>query len=969
LVCVFRSLLFFLFTTILYASSNKENVSVQLNWKYQFEFAGFIAAKEKGFYDNAGLNVEIKEFNPQINILKDLKEEKSTFSVYDFSVLSLEKQKDSIMLIANYFKRSALVFVTKQDIITPFDLKNRVVMMEAEQVELSTLNALLRKFNISKKDFTFKQHTFNPQDFIDGKVDAMSAYFSNEIYELKKSHTPFNIIDPQAYGIYGSGVNVFTTKKLIQSNPELVKKFITATNKGWEYALKNKDELVNIIYEKYSKQKTKEALLYEAKQIEKLMMPSIYDIGEIDKQLLQRSVNEFVSEGLLEKRFSINDIVFDLYKEKDTQLTFTEKQREYIKNKDEITMCIDPNWMPYEKLEKGKFIGMTSEYIPLISKRVGIPIKLLPTKDWGESISFAKSRKCDIFSLASATPSRLKYMNFTTPYLTFPLVIATKSEELFIPNPDDLIPEKKIGVVEGYAIEEILKRVHPDNKIVEVKNVDEGMAKVANGELFGFVDALPTIAYSLQHKYLSELKISGKFNYNFELGIGVRNDDPILFELLQKAVQSIEEKQKQEILNNYISVKVESNFDYTLFYQIAAAFLLIAFFLLYRHFQLAKHNKELQKRQKELNNSNKELISTKKKLESSLKDFEILFDSVMEAIFIFENEICIDANDISYKMYGYNSKDEIIGKHLKEFIPKETYEGLIKNIRKNQSSVYEGKGIKKDGTMIDVISKGTNAISNNKNIRISAIVDITETKQKEQLLFQQSKMAAMGQMLENIAHQWRQPLSMISSIATGLELKKDLNISNIEEEREDLRKINDTVQHLSVTIEDFRNFFKSDKKRAEFSILKAVEKSLQLVGKVYEIKGIQIVFEKSEDIIIKSYENEFAQALINIFYNAKDALEKVEGEKFVFIDLKADDNFLYLSIKDNAKGIDETIIKNIFEPYFTTKHQSQGTGIGLYMTQMIIEKHMKGSIEAKNSKYTYNKQSYIGAEFIIKLPL
>ncbi|WP_052502596.1 ABC transporter substrate-binding protein [Halarcobacter anaerophilus] len=350
MVYVFRSLLFFLFTTILYASSNKENVSVQLNWKYQFEFAGFIAAKEKGFYDNAGLNVEIREFNPQINILKDLKEEKSTFSVYDFSVLSLEKQKDSIMLIANYFKRSALVFVTRQDIITPFDLKNRVVMMEGEQVELSTLNALLRKFNISKKDFTFKQHTFNPQDFIDGKVDAMSAYFSNEIYELKKSHTPFNIIDPQAYGIYGSGVNVFTTKKLIQSNPELVKKFITATNKGWEYALKNKDELVNIIYEKYSKQKTKEALLYEAKQIEKLMMPSIYDIGEIDKQLLQRSVNEFVSEGLLEKRFSINDIVFDLYKGKDTQLTFTKNKESILKTKMKLlcvlilTGCLMRSW-------------------------------------------------------------------------------------------------------------------------------------------------------------------------------------------------------------------------------------------------------------------------------------------------------------------------------------------------------------------------------------------------------------------------------------------------------------------------------------------------------------------------------------------------------------------------------------------------------------------------------------------------
>ncbi len=964
-------LLIITFIVVTHASQTRElkEVSVQLNWKYQFEFAGFIAAKEKGFYKEQGLAVDIKEFVPGVNIVEDLKSEKTTFSVYDFSVLNLEEQKDSLKLVANYFKRSALVFVTKQNIVTPFDLKNKTIMIEEEQLDLSTLNALFKKFNISKKDFKFKQHTFNPKNFIDGEVDAMSAYLSNEIYEIKKSKVPFNIIDPQTYGIYGSGVNLFTTKKLTEENPQLVKKFIEATNKGWIYSLANKKEIVDIIYDKYSKTKTKDALLFEANQIEKLIMPKIYDIGKIDKQLFQKNVNEFINDGLIKNKFNVEDIIFDINEKKKTQLNFTKEQKDYILKKDKITMCIDPDWMPYEKLVDGKHIGMTSEYIPILSKKIGIPIELVPTKNWSESIEFAKTRKCDIFSLASVSPSRLSYMNFTSPYVSFPLVIATRNDEVFISDPDSLINEKKIGVVKNYSIEEILKRIHPDNKIVSVKNVNDGMEKVARGELFGFVDALPTIAYTLQHNYIGELKISGKFNYNFELGIGVRNDDIILFELFQKAVQAIDEKEKQRIINSYISVNVESGFDYTLFYQVGIILFIISLFLFYRHFQVSKHNRVLKKQQNQLNKSNEELTKTKKKLEASIKDFEILINSVTEAIFIFENDVCIDANDIAHKMYGYNSKDEIIGKDIKDFVPKETYKKIKERKREDDSNIYESKGIKKDGTIIDVLSKGTNAIINSKKVRISAIVDISETKQKEQLLFQQSKMASMGQMLENIAHQWRQPLSLISSISTAIELKKDLDISTIEDERKELKKINSTAQHLSETIEDFRNFFKSDKKKVEFSILKSIDKSLELVEGILKNNSITVVFENVDDAMIKSYENEFTQALVNIFYNAKDAFEKQEKERYIFIDLQKEKDIFILKIKDNAKGIEESIIKNIFEPYFTTKHQSQGTGIGLYMTQMIVEKHMRGKIEVENISYTYKNKKYSGAQFTFKLPV
>jgi len=651
----------------------------------------------------------------------------------------------------------------------------------------------------------------------------------------------------------------------------------------------------------------------------------------------------------------VDDIVFDVDNKKDEKLHFTKQQQEYINKKDKIKMCIDPNWMPYEKLLDGKHIGMTSEYMPMISEKIQIPIQLVKTKNWTQSIDFIKNRKCDILSLASATPSRLEYMKFTSPYINFPLVIATKNDELFIPNPGKIVPKKKIAVVKDYSIGEILKKIYPKNNIIEVDNIEDGMQKVVEGEVYGFVDALPTIAYNLQHKHIGELKISGKFDIDFNLGVGVRDDDQILFELIQKGVDSISEAKKQKILNNYISVNVESSFDYKLFYEIVAILVVISILLLYRHFKLSNYNKKLKKQQIALNSSN--------------KNFQTLLNSISEGILIFENRICIDSNEIAYKMFGYNNKNEIIGKDLKEFVVPKTYEMVLEKTKNNQNTPYECKGIKKDGKIIDLLAKGTNVTLNSKKVRISVAVDITETKQKEQVLFQQSKMAAMGQMLENIAHQWRQPLSMISSISTGIQLKKEMGVLDETEEKKDLEKINEVVQHLSLTIDDFRNFFKTDKKIKEFSILQTIEKSFLLVEKIYEINSIKMVYQQKDDVLIKSYENEFAQALMNIFSNAKDALEKIKGDRFVFINLKKDDNFFYIDIKDNANGIDEDILKKIFEPYFTTKHQSQGTGIGLYMTKMIIEKHMDGTIEVANSEYEYKNKTYKGANFTIKLPL
>jgi signal transduction histidine kinase len=247
---------------------------------------------------------------------------------------------------------------------------------------------------------------------------------------------------------------------------------------------------------------------------------------------------------------------------------------------------------------------------------------------------------------------------------------------------------------------------------------------------------------------------------------------------------------------------------------------------------------------------------------------------------------------------------------------------------------------------------------------------VLEIKEKDSILIQQTKMAAMGEMLQNIAHQWRQPLSSISTSSTGVKLLNEMNVLNDSDLNKSMDNINESAQYLSQTIEDFRDFFDPrNSKQKEFKIAHTINKTLKLVKSQFAAKEIEII-KHIEDISIVSIENELIQVLVNILNNSRDALIKKENQKrMVFINVYKRENRLIIEIKDNANGIKEEIIYRIFEPYFTTKHQSQGTGVGLYMSENIIRTHLKGTINVKNETYIYNERNYTGAKFTIEINL
>lgn len=256
----------------------------------------------------------------------------------------------------------------------------------------------------------------------------------------------------------------------------------------------------------------------------------------------------------------------------------------------------------------------------------------------------------------------------------------------------------------------------------------------------------------------------------------------------------------------------------------------------------------------------------------------------------------------------------------------------------------------------------------NKQLKKRVKKEIQESQRKSSIIYHQSKLASMGEMIGNIAHQWRQPLSAISTISSGLSFNIEIGNFDEKDSMRGLRQIVQTTQYLSQTIDDFREFYKPDKIEKIFNISSNILSCITITEASLSENHIQVFKDLDEEQTLLGFENEFKQAMLNIIQNAKDALlEKLNigDERLIFITLKKVDGNIVIKIRDNGLGIDEKIIEKIFEQNFTTKNENGGTGIGLFMSREIIEKHMNGFISVSNVEYTHNDKLYKGAEFTI----
>ena len=301
------------FLFVLFAQGAEKKVSIQLLWKHQFEFAGYYMAKEKGFYKDAGLDVEIKEYNFGTNIAQDVSTGISDFGV-DSSSLILDKiQGLDVYLLMPLLQKSPFVLMAKKrkDLKTVHDLKGKKIMLTPNQITMASLNAMFKVNNLSQKDFVSQKHSFNTQDLIDGNTDAMTTYLSNEPFHMVEKGLEYTIFDPSDYGFNFYDDILFTSQKLLKKDPKLVRDFYNATKKGWEYAFNNIEESSKIIQDKYNTQnKSLEHLIFEGNELKKLSHFKTNEYHKFKPEIISQIVQTYNLLDLSKSTVDIKELIY-----------------------------------------------------------------------------------------------------------------------------------------------------------------------------------------------------------------------------------------------------------------------------------------------------------------------------------------------------------------------------------------------------------------------------------------------------------------------------------------------------------------------------------------------------------------------------------------------------------------------------------------------------------------------------------
>ena len=311
--------IFILITFLALAQSSalgEDKVKLFLKWKHQFQFAGYYAAKEKGFFKEEGLSVELIERDIAWNAPEKVSDKPGHYGVSDSSIVKYFLEDKEFIIVAPIFQHSPLVLATRAEdqILGPAGLKGKKVMYQ-KGVDDAVFSVMFNNYNVSPDEFTYVPHSFNSNDLIEKKVDAISVYQTNQTFYFEKRNIKINILNPLNYGVDLYGDMLFTNTREASLFPERVKAMRRAVIKGWYYALNNEEEIVNLILEKYNKEADFDQLIYEANETKKFIEAHNTPIGHISILRLERIANIY---GVKNKKAleNLENIIFDNYVKK-----------------------------------------------------------------------------------------------------------------------------------------------------------------------------------------------------------------------------------------------------------------------------------------------------------------------------------------------------------------------------------------------------------------------------------------------------------------------------------------------------------------------------------------------------------------------------------------------------------------------------------------------------------------------------
>ena len=589
----------FIFSLLLIVSLNaaeKEKVTLYLDWLNQFQFAGYYMAKENGYYDESGIDLEVVEYSNNHNVSNKVIEKSASYGIGKSSLIIDKLEGKDIVLLSSFFQNSPLVLISleKSNIKTPKDLVNKKVMITKDAKDALAIKAMIVSQGIKMDELNIQNHSFDINDLINGKTDVMACYLSNEPLILKEKKIKYTVLNPYDYGFdFYEGI-LFTSQKELKENPTRVENFNHASIKGWEYAFNNIEETAKIIHKKYNTQnKSLKALIYEGSVLKELSKINENLLGDINYQTIEEIKRFYTLLGLntTNNSFETQNIIFNK-----NDILINAEERKYLED-NSFALLVQNNKIPFSFKTTDQLIGAELDFWNLISKKLSKSFNIEEMIK-SEFINIFSDSIKGKFIYSFEEHNSNKYV-YSEPIIKIPIAIATKNNINYI-NDLSTLNYIKIGIIKDLKITQVLKKDYPNIEFEEIDTVSNGIDKLNNNEIFGLIDNFYTLSHSINKIKSNELKINNSLKYEIAMRLEVEKENEKFIQLINKVLTTFTKKERNDILDNYQLVSYQQDFDFLYVIKIVIPLIILLIVLLFFNYRLKNEIKRRKKTEKEL---------------------------------------------------------------------------------------------------------------------------------------------------------------------------------------------------------------------------------------------------------------------------------------------------------------------------------------------------------------------------------
>jgi len=990
----------------------QEEISLQLKWKHAFQFAGFYIAKEKGYYEEAGLNVRLIEGGPGKSPVTHVLSGPGHYSVSDTGIILARAEGNPVQALAAIFQHSPLALAVKESsgIKTFEELRGKRVMMQSGHMDAVIL-AAINKAGLTADDFRRLDTSFNILDLIDGNTDAFSIYITDQPHQLENLGMPYRILHPIQYGIDFYGDILITSEKELDKYPERAEAFTQASLRGWAYALEHIDETIELIQSKYHSQRLSPGQLYfEAEETSDMVLKDVVQIGYMSQARWQKIIDIYTELGLITKSYSATEM---LYSKKPTLTDFFKQYQWQLIVGILITLLFI---FGLYSILLGKMVRSRTRELSeseirfrtLVANLPGVAYRCQCDEFWTmdfisngiETISgfpasdFHNNRVRSFNSIIhpddrddvrkSVMESIRNRQSFSIEYRIIcsdghirwlheqgQAIFSDKTDAVWLDGNLLDITERKQSeelkkstaailemVAKGKPLAHILTRIV---KSYEARYPDmrASILLLKNGKLYkGAAPSLPEV----YNKAIEAL----------EIGTMVGSCGTAAFHKKRVIVEDIEHDARWAAYTELVlPLGLRACWSEPVFSSTGEV---IGTFAMYYDHPCAPGADELS----DISNA-AQLSAIAIERDHYLKSLHKLSQAIeqtAEVITITDQHGIIEyVNPAFSNITGY-SAEEAIGK-TPQLFRDESYQPLIEEMRNTiaQGKTWLGKVIemKKDGSTypamltISPIRDETGTITHH----VSVHEDLSRIQQLEEQFYQAQKMEAVGTLVGGIAHDFN---NMLAGITGNLYLARKAADGQVKI-TEKLSRIENLSLRAADMIKQLLTFANKDiVQKSSVPLTPFLKETLKL-HQVSVPENVSLNLEIVDDMQVSGDITQLQQMLLNLITNARDAVVDVSEPR---IDIKLEQyyadpafqrkhetykqmEYAHLSISDNGHGIPEKNLAHIYEPFYSTKEVGKGTGLGLSMVFGSLKSH-DGFIEVDSSENC-------GTTFHIYLPL